>query len=964
MPTPAEIRAQFEGKIASEQRDETVKAQDFMQQTSYSGNRRAQDVQFKAKPSNTKSSWEKRVDYESKDDTVKAKDFTDKVDWSKKRAQDVELSKKSTNVKSEYEKKIEYEKKADSEKAKDYLKSGVTVRTGSGSQTTREEYVPRMIAKTDEIKSDISARVKYEHASADDKAKQFLEETTYLGVQRRKKKSNLIPLSVLFSKPHKDQLRISPKGTYIAWRTRGRSMADPQEADNGVMNIFVKKRDSNTVRQVTFYKDMDACVHFQFTHDDNTIVFLREIKRGYENYHVHAIDIDPFFEQDDVSQIPEKPRDLLANQKNMTCGIGFAGGTQMWVSPEAPRLVWVSTSTIGPYSMFWNISSLDIDTGDMALVEQNVMSSPGGMIRVLLFTFIARILSFCCIKVKAPTVPIEWFPDSEMSFRGRIEVDLLDLRAYFSARPRESNKWKTLHSCSFEETNLQLVGSSGGAGTARMAFHGNHVDVHLCAFKIGASDKSDTTTYERFNVNTGQYVKRLAGGDVDIKSDITGFANDPNGSAQFVQYEVDKPMLEAIRAEGSVKEDFQYLKSHLKSYMTMKIVSRTADDSMWIIYAENDIGHTMFKGSPSGYFLFTRSRQSSNGGASNGVASSMVSNSIEFIYPCRPEMSRYRLARVYPFHFQARDGEDILCYLTSTQTESTIKGRQQEPVGPQKTPLVVVVHGGPQARDSWGYNPVCQFLSSRGFAVLQVNYRGSTGFGARFLRRGMNGEFCKSVQTDIEDAINYATAPFDAEEDIRGNMPMRPWGDKNQVAILGGSFGGYSALWQITSNPDLYKCAVAICPISSVGAADAESKKAFGGSPLIAKYWSRVFGKSVSKNRVAAIAASPMYQIKKLEGKGAVALYHGIDDPRAPIQHSYNILSELKKCGVAGEMVAFEGEGHGISKRGNLMYMYYRVEEFLTKQFNLEVFDAEDDDKEFESITGIVKWSAEYKHDV
>ena len=125
-----------------------------------------------------------------------------------------------------------------------------------------------------------------------------------------------------------------------------------------------------------------------------------------------------------------------------------------------------------------------------------------------------------------------------------------------------------------------------------------------------------------------------------------------------------------------------------------------------------------------------------------------------------------------------------------------------------------------------------------------------------------------------------------------------------------------------------------------------------------------MFGKSVSKNRVAAIAASPMYQIKNLEGKGAVALYHGIDDPRAPIQHSYNILSELKKCGVAGEMVAFEGEGHGISKRGNLMYMYYRVEEFLTKQFNLEVFDAEDDDKEFESITGIVKWSAEYKNDV
>ena len=228
----------------------------------------------------------------------------------------------------------------------------------------------------------------------------------------------------------------------------------------------------------------------------------------------------------------------------------------------------------------------------------------------------------------------------------------------------------------------------------------------------------------------------------------------------------------------------------------------------------------------------------------------------------------------------------------------------------------------------------------------------------------MNGEFYKSVQTDIEDAVKYATSLFDAECDLKGDMPLRPWGDAKKLAVLGWSFGGYSALWQMTANPGLYKCAIAICPISSVGAADAESKKAFGGSPLIAKYWEQVFGKDVSRKKAAAMKASPMYHINKIPAGSSVALYHGENDPRAPIQHSYNVLRELKECGVAGEMVAFADEGHGISNRANLLYMYYRIEEFLCKQFGMTAFDAGDDVEQFEQNTGTLKWSAEYKCDV
>jgi len=113
--------------------------------------------------------------------------------------------------------------------------------------------------------------------------------------------------------------------------------------------------------------------------------------------------------------------------------------------------------------------------------------------------------------------------------------------------------------------------------------------------------------------------------------------------------------------------------------------------------------------------------------------------------------------------------------------------------------------------------------------------------------------------------------------------------------------------------------------------------------------------------------ASPMYHIDKV-GKGpselSIALYHGENDRRAPVEHSYNMLKEMKRWGLAGELVTFAGEGHGISKDANLLYMYYRIEEFLCKKFGMELFDAGEDTKKFEENTARVEWSAKYAETV
>lgn len=247
--------------------------------------------------------------------------------------------------------------------------------------------------------------------------------------------------------------------------------------------------------------------------------------------------------------------------------------------------------------------------------------------------------------------------------------------------------------------------------------------------------------------------------------------------------------------------------------------------------------------------------------------------------------------------------------------------------------------------------------------MLQVNYRGSTGFGARFLRLGMNGRFNRSLQDDIVDAVRYATTSNGesprTESAYTAELPPLPWGDPNKLAIMGSSFGGYSALWGMTSYPGLYRCAVAICPMISVGAADKESKRAYRGSPVIAKYWQRVFGKNISMKRATARRASPVYQIRKVQGGSAIALYHGENDPRSPLRNSQHFLGELKRCAIAGEIVKFAGEGHGISKDSNRLYMYYRIEAFLCRYFGMEAFDAGDAEK-MEGNTGTVTWSAKF----
>ena len=618
----------------------------------------------------------------------------------------------------------------------------------------------------------------------------------------------MIPLPLFFAKASKDQMRLSPLGTYLGYRSR--------DKDTGVLNLWVQHRATGKERQITFEQERDVCLLYWFSCDDKTLIYLREPgKNGSELYHLYAIDLHQEENDgtDENKSACQEPRDLIGDAST-TCAMGFAGGLQVWLDPQQPRRIYTATAPIGVRSMFWSISCINIDTGERTLVESNPLATWYGLIWFIACTVVSMALRFLGISgIPQPRATAQWFPDATMNFRGRLEISLVDLSCAWSVKGAKQihgakEGWKIFYECRWANANMSLVGSSGGSGTAHIGFSkdGSTVDLHVCG-------NGDTTSYERYSEGTTEYLQKL---ECHPRSDITGFLRDPvTGTVQGVTYNYEKPTLKVLSGCPEVlKNDIEYLQNHFKE-AAFSIVSRTLDDKTWLVHAQSDMGLSQAQNSPSGYFIFHR------GQAAN--KNMKKESPLQFLMSPQSEMAKYELGTMSAVHIPARDGEDLLCYLSRPSgSKSTTT---QNPA-----PMVLLIHGGPQARDVWQYHPLCQLLVNRGVSVLQVNYRGSTGLGTRFIKLGMDGAFAKGVQEDIQDAAAYAV--------------REKWCSPDRIAIMGGSFGGYCALAAMTfmNTSDklhpLYQCAVAICPPSIMGAANPHT--AFYGNPVVSRYWRQV----------------------------------------------------------------------------------------------------------------------------
>ncbi len=269
-----------------------------------------------------------------------------------------------------------------------------------------------------------------------------------------------------------------------------------------------------------------------------------------------------------------------------------------------------------------------------------------------------------------------------------------------------------------------------------------------------------------------------------------------------------------------------------------------------------------------------------------------------------PWLNEAHMAKMKPIKYIARDGKTIHGYLTL-------------PVGvkAKNLPLVVNPHGGPWARDRWGFNPAVQFLANRGYAVLQMNFRGSTGYGKEFWNSSIK-QWGLAMQDDITDGVKWVISNGIA--------------DKNRVAIYGGSYGGYATLAGLAFTPDLYKCGVDYVGISNL----------FTFLETIPPYWEpyrQMWYELVGdpqKDSLLLVAASPVFHVDKI--KAALFVAQGANDPRVKKAESDQIVEAMKARGIDVEYMVKDNEGHGFRNEENRFDFYRAMESFLAKHLQNE----------------------------
>ncbi|MCH2021646.1 MAG: S9 family peptidase [Saprospiraceae bacterium] len=262
------------------------------------------------------------------------------------------------------------------------------------------------------------------------------------------------------------------------------------------------------------------------------------------------------------------------------------------------------------------------------------------------------------------------------------------------------------------------------------------------------------------------------------------------------------------------------------------------------------------------------------------------------------------LAEMKPIEYQSRDGLKINGYLTLPKNTEH-----------KNLPVVVNPHGGPWYRDVWTFNPEVQFLANRGFAVLQMNFRGSTGYGRAFWEASFK-QWGLAMQDDVTDGVNWLVDNGIA--------------DPSKIAIYGGSYGGYCTLAGIAFTPDLYTCAIDYVGVSNL----------FTFLETIPPYWEiylkmlheMVGDPSNPDDKVRMKATSPVFHVDKI--KAPLLIAQGAKDPRVNQDESDQVVAALKEKGVEVEYILKENEGHGFANQENRFEFYHSMEAFLKKHLH------------------------------
>jgi dipeptidyl aminopeptidase/acylaminoacyl peptidase len=366
----------------------------------------------------------------------------------------------------------------------------------------------------------------------------------------------------------------------------------------------------------------------------------------------------------------------------------------------------------------------------------------------------------------------------------------------------------------------------------------------------------------------------------DDKADIGSTLRDPV-TGEVEAYAVDYLTTEWTATDPDVAASLKWLGERLEG--DFGINSRTDDDSVWIVWNDPLV-------KPVTTFIYDRKAAT-----------------LTPFYVSRPELEGMPLQPMHPREIASRDGLTLPSYLTLPPgSDADGDGVPDKPV-----PMVLLVHGGPWARDGYGFNSIHQLLANRGYGVLSVNFRGSTGFGKNFINAG-NKQWGLKMHDDLIDAVDWAVREGIAQQD--------------KVAIMGGSYGGYATLAGLTFTPDTFACGVDI-----VGPSNLETLLSTippYWAPMVKIFHERMGNPETEEGRAILRAASPLYRADKIIRPLLIA--QGANDPRVKQAESDQIVGAMQSAGIPVTYVLYPDEGHGFARPENNIAFFAIAENFLS----------------------------------
>jgi dipeptidyl aminopeptidase/acylaminoacyl peptidase len=441
-----------------------------------------------------------------------------------------------------------------------------------------------------------------------------------------------------------------------------------------------------------------------------------------------------------------------------------------------------------------------------------------------------------------------WQADNDLQIRGA-QVQTADGGTIIRVRDDSKSPWRDLIKWGSDET---FGGVNGFSPDNKSLWVTTSLDVNAARLL-------------EIDIATGKRKVITEDPQFDVRSTI----NNPKTNAlEAVSYA--KQRTEYVFVDPKIKADFEVLKSVRKGDIAS--ISPNLDDTKWIVGFVSD-------DAPAYWYVYDR-----------------VTRKATPLFSSRPLLEKYKLSEMKPVEFEARDGMKLYGYLTT-------------PAGmdAKNLPLVEFVHGGPWARDQWGFDRYAQWLSNRGYAVLQLNFRGSTGYGKQYVNAG-DRQWAGTMHTDLLDGKDWV-----ARQGIA---------DPAKVCIMGGSYGGYATLAALAFSPDAFACGVDIVGPSNLNTL----------LKTIPPYWSTIvatFRKRMGDSEEILSQQSPLFKADQI--KVPLLIGQGANDPRVNKAESDQIVAAMRKNDKPVQYYVFPDEGHGFARPTNNMAFNAASEEFLAK---------------------------------